>query len=183
MANQVISGFKETAQSFAGAARPWGELLDLSALSFPSSVADATTRVTQNLTHFRINYSIILYFLLAFALITRPIAILAFIAVGLAWYFLYFAREESLVIFGFSVNEVVVTAFLAGLTIASLVITGVFLRALTTVGFGVLLVIFHAAIRGTDDLVTDDLESPYGAMLSNVAAGENDGARGGYSGL
>lgn len=182
MANQVISGIKETAQSIAGAARPWGEFLDLSALSFPSSVADATTRVTQNLTHFRINYSIILYFLLAIALITRPIAILAFVAVGLAWYFLYFAREESLVIFGFSVNDAVVTVFLAGLTIASLVITGVWLRALTTVGFGVLLVILHAAIRGIEDLVTDDLESPYGAMLSNVA-GDNDGARGDYSGL
>ncbi|ESQ44662.1 hypothetical protein EUTSA_v10003278mg [Eutrema salsugineum] len=182
MANQVISSFKESAHSISIAARAWSEFLDLSALSFPSSVADATTRVTQNLTHFRINYSIIIYFLLAFALITRPIAILAFIAVGLAWYFLYFAREESLDIFGFSVNDGVVAVFLAGLTLFSLFITGVWLRALTTVGFGVLLVILHAAVRGTDDLVTDDLESPYGAMLSNVAD-DNGGARGDYSGL
>ncbi|KAL1199691.1 PRA1 family protein D [Cardamine amara subsp. amara] len=182
MANRVISGFKETAKTIAGAARPWSEFLDLSALNFPSSVSDATTRVTQNLTHFQINYSIILYFLLAFSLITRPIAILAFIAVGLAWYFLYFAREESLEIFGFSVNDSVVTAFLAGLTMASLVSTGVWFRAFTTVGFGVLIVILHATLRGTDDLVTDDLESTYGAMLSTVAD-DNGGARGDYSGL
>ncbi|KFK31706.1 hypothetical protein AALP_AA6G148400 [Arabis alpina] len=183
MANQVIAGFKETAQSIAGAARPWTEFLDLTAFSIPSSIADATTRITQNLTHFRINYSIILYFLLAISLITRPIAILAFIAVGLAWYFLYFAREESLVLFGFSVNDVVVTVFLAGLTIASLVSTGVWFRALTTVGFGVLFVVLHATVRGTDDLVTDDLESPYGAMLSPVSGDNDGGARGDYTGL
>ncbi|ESQ36501.1 hypothetical protein EUTSA_v10008893mg [Eutrema salsugineum] len=177
MANQVISGIKETAQSITGAARPWGDFLDLSAISFPSSVADATTRLTQNLTHFRVNYIIILSVLLALTLITRPIAILAFVAVGLAWFFLYFAREESLTIFGFTVDDGVVALLLIGLTIASLVTTGVWLRALTTVGFGVVILILHAALRGTEDLLTDDLESPYGAMLST------DGARGDYSGI
>ncbi|CAN8311193.1 unnamed protein product [Cochlearia groenlandica] len=175
MANQVISGIKETAQSITGAARPWSEFLDLSALSFPSSVAEATTRLTQNLTHFRINYTIILSVLLSLTLITRPIAILAFVAVGLAWFFLYFAREEPLTIFGFTVDDGVVAVFLIGLTIASLVTTGVWLRAITTVGFGVLVLIIHAAFRGTEDLVSDDLESPYGPMLST------DGARGDYS--
>ncbi|CAA7015348.1 unnamed protein product [Microthlaspi erraticum] len=182
MANQVISGIKETAQAITGAARPWGDFLDLSAFSFPSSFADATTRVTQNLTHFRINYSIILSSLLALTLITRPIAVLAFFAVGLSWYFLYFAREEPLTIFGFTVDDGVVAVLLFGLSIASLVSTGVWLRALTTVGFGVLILILHAALRGTEDLVTDDLESPYGPMLS-TAGGGNDGARGDYSGI
>ncbi|KAL1188831.1 PRA1 family protein D [Cardamine amara subsp. amara] len=178
MANQVISGIKETAQSITGAARPWSDFLDLSAFSFPSSVADATTRLTQNLTHFRINYTIILSILLALTLITRPIAIIAFIAVGLAWFFLYFAREEPLTIFGFTIDDGVVAVLLIGLSIGSLVTTGVWLRALTTVGFGVLILILHAALRGIDDLVMDDLESPYGAMLS-----DNDGARGDYSGI
>ncbi|KAG7595780.1 Prenylated rab acceptor PRA1 [Arabidopsis suecica] len=182
MANQVITGIKETAQSITGAARPWGDFLDLSAFSFPSSIADATTRVTQNLTHFRINYSIILSILLGLTLITRPIAILAFIAVGLAWFFLYFAREEPLTIFGFTIDDGIVAVLLIGLSIGSLVSTGVWLRALTTVGFGVLVLILHAALRGTDDLVSDDLESPYGPMLS-TAGGGNDGARGDYSGI
>ncbi|XP_010522500.1 PREDICTED: PRA1 family protein D-like [Tarenaya hassleriana] len=181
MASHIISGFKETVQSITGAARPWRDFLDLSAFSLPSSVADATTRVSQNLTHFRINYSIILFFLLAVTLITRPIAILAFISVGFAWFFLYFAREEPLTIFGFSIDDGIVAVLLISLTIAALVTTGVWLQALSTVGFGVLLVILHAALRGTEDLV-DDLESPYGPMLSG-AGGDNDGARGDYSGI
>ncbi|KAL0697281.1 hypothetical protein Bca4012_053403 [Brassica carinata] len=167
MANQVISGIKETAQSINGAARPWSEFLDLSAFSFPSSFSDATTRLTQNLTHFRVNYTIILTVLLALTLITRPIAILAFVAVGLAWFFLYFAREEALTVFGFTVDDGVVALLLIVLTIAALVTTGVWLSALTTVGFGALILILHAALRGTEDLVTDDLESPYGPMLSD----------------
>ncbi|KAF8046019.1 hypothetical protein N665_4120s0003 [Sinapis alba] len=179
MANQVISGIKETAQSITGAARPWGEFLDLSAFSFPSSFSDATTRLTQNLTHFRINYTIILSLLLALTLITRPIAILAFVAVGLAWFFLYFAREEALTIFGFTVDDGVVAVLLIGLTIAALVTTGVWLSALSTVGFGALILILHAALRGTEDLVTDDLESPYGPMLSTAGGGDN----GDYSGI
>ncbi|XP_010556885.1 PREDICTED: PRA1 family protein D-like [Tarenaya hassleriana] len=181
MANHIISGFKETAESITGAARPWRDFLDLSAFSLPSSVADATTRVTQNLAHFRVNYSFILLFLLVLTLITHPIAILAFIAVGLAWFFLYFAREDPLTIFGFSVDDGVVAVLLIGLTIAALVTTGVWLKALSTVGFGVLFVILHAALRGTEDLV-DDLESPYGPMLSGVGS-DNDGARGDYSGI
>lgn len=178
MANQVISGIKETVQSINGAARPWGDFLDLSAFSFPSSFSDATTRLTQNLTHFRINYTIILSVLLALTLITRPIAILAFVAVGLAWFFLYFAREEALTVFGFTVDDGVVAVLLIVLTIAALVTTGVWLSALTTVGFGALVLILHAALRGTEDLVTDDLESPYGPMLS-TAGGDN----GDYSGI
>ncbi|CAN7036478.1 unnamed protein product [Brassica rapa subsp. trilocularis] len=174
----VISGIKETVQSINGAARPWGDFLDLSAFSFPSSFSDATTRLTQNLTHFRINYTIILSLLLALTLITRPIAILAFVAVGLAWFFLYFAREEALTVFGFTVDDGVVAVLLIGLTIAALVTTGVWLSALTTVGFGALVLILHAALRGTEDLVTDDLESPYGPMLS-TAGGDN----GDYSGI
>lgn len=72
MAKQDLSRFMETARWIFGAVRPWGEFLDLSAFSLPSSDDDANTRFPRNLTRFRGNYAVVLTVLLALTLIARP---------------------------------------------------------------------------------------------------------------
>ncbi|KAK6254836.1 hypothetical protein SCA6_016141 [Theobroma cacao] len=178
----LISSLKETAQSLTAIRRPWREFLDITAVDLPSSFSDVTTRIAQNLTHFRLNYTVILLLILFLSLIYHPLSLLTFLVILLAWFFLYFARdrEEPVVIFGFTIDERLVIAALFGLTVAGLVLTGVWLNVLGAVAIGASMVILHAALRSTDDLVMDDLESPYGHVLAGGDE-ELDSPRGDYS--
>lgn len=85
-------------------------------------------------------------------------------------------------IFGFFIDERIVIAALFGLTVAGLVLTGVWVNVLVALAVGVGFVILHAALRSTDDLVMDDLESPYGHVLAS-GDDELDSPRGDYSGI
>ncbi|XWS13770.1 hypothetical protein CRYUN_Cryun36dG0066700 [Craigia yunnanensis] len=180
----LISSLKETAQSLTAIRRPWRDFLDITAVDIPSSFSNATTRIALNLTHFRLNYTIILLVILFLSLIYHPLSLLTFLVILLAWFFLYFARgrHDPVVIFGFIIDDRVVIAALFGLTVAGLILTGVWVNVLVAVAIGVSLVILHAALRSTDDLVMDDLESPYGHVLAGGDE-ELDSPRGDYSGI
>ncbi|XP_022739539.1 PRA1 family protein D-like isoform X1 [Durio zibethinus] len=179
----LISGLKETARSVTAIRRPWRDFLDITAFDFPFSFSDATTRIAQNLTHFRLNYTIILLLILFLSLIFHPLSLLTFLVILLAWFFLYFARdsqEQPVVIFGFTINDWLVIGALIGLTVAGLVLTGVWVNVLVAVAIGCSLVVLHAALRSTDDLLMDDLESPYGHVLAGGDE-ELDSPRGDYT--
>ncbi|KAG4131624.1 hypothetical protein ERO13_D09G224700v2 [Gossypium hirsutum] len=182
--SSLISGIKGTTQSLTALRRPWRDFFDISTVDLPSSTSDATTRIAQNLTHFRLNYTLILLLILFLSLIYHPLSLLTFLVILLAWFFLYFARdrEEPVVIFGFFIDDRIVIAALFGLTVAGLVLTGVWVNVLVALAVGVGFVILHAGLRSTDDLVMDDLESPYGNVLSG-GDDELDSPRGDYSGI
>lgn len=57
------------------------------------------------------------------------------------------------------------------ITVVALILTHVWLNVLASVAIGIVVVCLHAAFRGTEDLVMDDQESPYGPMLSGSTAG------------
>ncbi|EEF45182.1 PRA1 family protein D [Ricinus communis] len=166
---RFISQFKQTTQSLNATVRPWPHFLDISSLNIPSSVPDATTRVTQNLTHFRSNYSLIILLVLFLSLVYHPLSLIAFFITLIGWVFLYFAREEEpLRVFGFEVNDFVVLVSLIAVTIFVLVWSGVWFNVAVAVAIGVGLVVLHAVLRSTDDLVADDIEtSPYVNLLSD----------------
>ncbi|KAK8555997.1 hypothetical protein V6N13_070068 [Hibiscus sabdariffa] len=180
--SSLFSSFKGTAQSLTAIRRPWRDFFDITAVDIPTSSSDATTRIAQNLTHFRLNYTIILLVILCFSLIYHPLALVTFFVILLAWFFLYLARDrdEPVVIFGFLIDDRLVLAALVGLTLAGLLLTGVWGNVLAAVAVGVGSVILHAVLRSTDDLVMDDLESPYGHVLAG-GDDELDSPRGDYT--
>ncbi|KAE8728191.1 PRA1 family protein D [Hibiscus syriacus] len=180
--SSLFSSFKGTAQSLTAIRRPWRDFFDITAVDIPTS--DATTRIAQNLTHFRLNYTIVLLVILCLSVIYHPLALVTFFVIFLAWFFLYLARDrdEPIVIFGFLIDDRVVLAALVGLTVAGLVLTRVWGNVLVAVAVGVGFVFLHALLRSTDDLVMDDLESPYGHVLAGGDE-ELDSPRGDYSGI
>ncbi|KAK8684668.1 hypothetical protein V6N13_040684 [Hibiscus sabdariffa] len=182
--SSLFSSFKGTAQSLTAIRRPWREFFDITAVDIPSSSSDATTRIAQNLTHFRLNYTIILLVVLVLSLTYHPLALVTFFVILLAWFFLYLARDrdEPVVIFGVLIDDWIVLAALVGLTVAGLILTGVWTNILVAVAVVVGFVILHAVLRSTDDLIMDDSESPYGHMLAG-ADEELDSPRGDYSGI
>lgn len=55
---------------------------------------------------------------------------------------------------------------LSVVTLLALFFARVWVNVVVAAVVGVLVVCVHACLRGTEDLVVDDLESPYGPMLS-----------------
>ncbi|KAL6292134.1 hypothetical protein ACE6H2_000276 [Prunus campanulata] len=167
MSTGLVSQVKEVGQSAIATLRPWGELLEPTALSLPSNLSEATTRLAQNLTHFRSNYTLVLLIVLFLSLLYHPVSIIVFLIIFAAWLVLYFSRDQPLEVFGFTVGDRVVMVVLGVVTVLALVLTHVWLNVVVSVVIGVALVSLHAVFRGTEDLVMDDQESPYGALLSD----------------
>ncbi|GAV69601.1 PRA1 domain-containing protein [Cephalotus follicularis] len=175
--SQFIDRLKETAQSITTIRRPWRDFLDLTALNVPASLSDATTRVTQNLAHYRFNYATLLLLIIFISLLYHPISLIAFLVTLLAWFFFYFSREDDpLTIFGVCIDDRIVGIALFAVTVGVLVWTGVWVNVVVSVLVGGFLVILHSGLRTTDDLVMDDLESPYGPMLDDMYDVSPDGA-------
>ncbi|KAM0963153.1 hypothetical protein ACFX13_022599 [Malus domestica] len=169
MSAGMVSQFKEATQSARATLRPWGELLEPTALRLPSNLSAATTRLAQNLTHFRSNYALIALIVLFLSLLYHPFSIIVFLIVFAAWLVLYFSRDQPLEVFGFAVPDRVVMVVLALVTVVALVLTHVWLNVIVSGVIGVVLIGLHAVFRGTEGLVMDDQESPYGALLSDDA--------------
>ncbi|OIW17914.1 hypothetical protein TanjilG_00244 [Lupinus angustifolius] len=182
---EFLSDFKDATQSVISTRRPWPQFLSLSSLSLPSSFSDATTRITQNFTFFLFNYTLIFLLVLLLTLLPHPLSILTFVALFAAWYFLYLAREgdEPLNLFNLvALNDMAVVVGLGFVTVVAMFVTNAWVNVVVSVIVWGLVVCFHGALRGTEDLVVDDHDSPYGPMLSGNPPPSGGGA-GGYTRL
>ncbi|XP_021747090.1 PRA1 family protein F2-like [Chenopodium quinoa] len=152
--------------------RPWNLLLSLSSLSLslPSSFNDVVLRIKTNLSFFRMNYAIITLLILFCSLLWHPISLIVFLCTMSAWLFLYFLRDTPLFVFGYIVDDKIVLALLAVLTVVFLLLTDVTANIVVALSVAVAVIVVHAAVRRTDDL-----------PLTVAGFDDESDARGGFS--
>ncbi|GJR66795.1 PRA1 family protein F3-like protein [Tanacetum coccineum] len=89
-------------------------------------------------------------------LLWHPVSLIVFVILMAAWLFLYFLRDEPLVIANREINDWVVLVVLFGVTIILLLFTGVKENVLVSVLIGLVFVVVHGVVRRTDDLCLDE---------------------------
>ncbi|KAI3525002.1 hypothetical protein L1887_03673 [Cichorium endivia] len=139
-----------------GTRRPWKEMFKLASFNFPQGVSEAVSRIKTNVGYFRMNYAIIVLLVLFLSLLWNPISLIVFTVLMAAWLFLYFLRDEPLTICHSVIDDRLVLAFLSIGTIILLLLTGATLNIVLSILGGLVLVLIHAVLRKTDDLLLDE---------------------------
>ncbi|XP_058103564.1 PRA1 family protein B2-like [Magnolia sinica] len=152
IANLASGSFVSQLSNSAGFAlshcRPWLELLDFSAIAHPSSLSEATSRLSKNIPYFRINYLLLLSSILA---LSHPISLF----LSFAWLFLYVLRSSDappLHLLGrsFSDNEILIG--LISLTTFIVFLTSVGSIIITALMIGIAIVALHGSYHVPYDL-------------------------------
>ncbi|CAI0560852.1 unnamed protein product [Linum tenue] len=116
---------KDRIRDGLGILRPWKSMLDFRSLGLPGTLADAIARLKTNSTYFWMNYAVIVLGILFLSLLWHQISLIVFIAAMAGWLFLYFLRDEPLVVFGRLIGDQAVLIGLSVLTVALLLLTDV----------------------------------------------------------
>ncbi|KAL2332292.1 hypothetical protein Fmac_019873 [Flemingia macrophylla] len=156
---EFISRAKERIREGLGTRRPWKLMFNLRSFALPSGFSDAVSRLRTNVAFFQMNYAIVVLIVLFLSLLWHPVSLIVFVVLMAAWLFLYFLRDEPLMLFGRLISDRLVLILMAVLTVVLLLLTGATLNIVVALLVGVLLVVAHAALRTTSDLFLDEEEA------------------------
>lgn len=153
---EYISRAKARIKAGLSTRRSWNEMFNFNSINLPHGLFNSFSRIKTNINYFRANYAIIMLLILFLSLLFHPISLIVFVVMMAAWLFLYFLRDEPLVIFHRMIGDRAVLIVLSIVTVVLLLLTGATMNIFSSVLIGFVVVVIHAAFRKTDDLLLDD---------------------------
>lgn len=154
-----VSQAKGQIELCLGTQRPWLEMIQLQDLKPPSTFNQSIQRIRTNVAFYRMNYAIIIFFILFISLLWHPISLIVFIVTMAAWLFLYFLHDKPLVVLGHEIDQRVLMAALFLVTVLALFLTNVKYNIIMALSIGLAVVLVHGALREPEDVfIVDDDE-------------------------
>jgi hypothetical protein len=148
---QYVSLAKERIKGGLATRRPWKEMIQPHALNLPTTFNQCFQRIKTNLAFFRMNYTIVVLFILFLSLLWHPVSLIVFIIMMFAWLFLYFLRDDPLMVSGSAVDDRMVMMVLSLVTVVALFLTNAKVNIIVALPIGVVVVVVHGGLRETDD--------------------------------
>lgn len=158
-AKAYMGEFAEASRMVLARQRPLSEVVDRRSFTIPASLADATSRMKENLGHFKVNYAVISAGIVFFSLLWHPWSFFILLVLAAAWFFLYLSRSEPVVLFNRSYSGREVLAVLGVITIAVIFFTSTGSTIMTSLAMSAALVGAHAVFRTPEDLFLENPES------------------------
>ncbi|GMJ15703.1 PRENYLATED RAB ACCEPTOR 1.F2 [Hibiscus trionum] len=156
--SNFISQAREQIRSGLGTRREWKEMVKTESISLPTNLNEAIQRFRTNVAYFRVNYVIVVLFLLFISLLWHPVSLIVFIIMMAAWLFLYFLRDDPVSIEGFVIDDRIVMTGLLLVTVGMLMLTDVTDNIIVGLSMGLAVVLGHGTLRSTGDLFLEDEE-------------------------
>ncbi|KAF2304729.1 hypothetical protein GH714_037733 [Hevea brasiliensis] len=144
---RIISNAKDKIELSLGTRRPWREMIQLQSFNLPFTLSD---------------------------LLWHPASLIVFIIMMAAWLFLYFLRDDPLVVLGIVISDKVVMVILLMATIIMLSLTNVTDNIIVALFLGVVVILVHGAFRNIDDLMFVEDEEGFGS--AGILSGRDNAA-------
>ncbi|KAF8036426.1 hypothetical protein BT93_C2213 [Corymbia citriodora subsp. variegata] len=150
---EFISRAKARIRTGLATRRPWKEMFLLSKMAPPDGLGGSVGRIRTNAAIFRMNYTVIVLMILFLSLLWHPVSLVVFMVMMITWLFLYFLRDQPLILFGREVDDRAVMITLSLGTVFALSFTHATNNIIVALFMGVVVVVVHGALRRTDDLL------------------------------
>ncbi|XP_004510362.1 PRA1 family protein F3 [Cicer arietinum] len=156
---EYIARGKQRIKAGLGTRRAWKTMFDLRSLGIPSNIIpESISRIRVNISYFRMNYTMVLLLILFLSLLWHPISLIVFVLLMAAWLFLYFLRDQPVILWGRLVDDRLVVVLMAFVTVALLLLTHATVNIVVAVFVALLVVLVHAVFRKTEDLLFEEEE-------------------------
>ncbi|KAE8667113.1 PRA1 family protein F2 [Hibiscus syriacus] len=153
---KCLSQAKDHIQEGLGTRRPWKLMFNTHSINLPRTLSEAISRFKTNACYFRMNYAMIVLIILFLSLLWHPISLIVLVIMMALWLFLYFLRDEPLVVFNRSIDDRVILVALGVSTFLFLLLTDATCNILASVSIGAVVVLLHASLRKIDDLYDEE---------------------------
>lgn len=140
-------------------------MIQFDSINLPPSFGESTVRIRTNLAYFQVNYAIIVLLILFLSLLWHPVSLIVFFITMVAWLYLYFLRDEPLVIYGRTIDDRAVLIVLFVITLIFLFLTDATVNIMVGFLIGVFVVLVHSVVRRSDDVFVEDEEGLGSGML------------------
>lgn len=164
----VLGRAKELISLGLSSQRPWLELVQCSAFTFPISFSVATERIKTNIMIFRTNYIVIFIVTIFISLLLQPVHLSVFFILIIAWLYVYSRDNEPLLIFGSVIDDSTLVLVLLVFTIGIFLLTNISRGILIGFLAGLPVVLVHGMCRNTEPLFV--LEDDEEKVTKNVAS-------------
>ena len=169
--NGAFKTLKENTSRNFKSAKPLSEVFDMSMVSKPKDTNEVLSRVKNNVSYFKTNYSILAVGTTAMVMLMNPWSLMVMAFLGLGWFYVYVLKSTASVVIGgreFSERETFL-AMSGGSLFVIFFLTSVGATIFYALGLSMILIGAHASVRiPVDTTLFADEVAQEGGSLSGL---------------
>jgi hypothetical protein len=143
---------QELFQRWRQGVQPWGDFVDVRKFASPKAVAPAGRRILRNVDRFRSNYVFVVVCVIAFAILTSPLLLVAVaISLGASYAILLKSPDKRIILAGHELTQTQQFGLVGIVTVLLFWFLGTGSVVFWIIGLSLVLILGHAAALSAED--------------------------------